>query len=135
MDSVLHDITTVEIPASELASAALLAGRMIDGHLGWPYPIGYATEHWPSPKKLEPLAHKMIRAILEVRFCMVSVFVHFAFLLFEMMIIQASEGKSTYTGAFKKYASRKRFYGLSESQKFSSVNLSKLIDVPPSSIC
>nr|CAH0108194.1 unnamed protein product [Daphnia galeata] len=112
MDSVLHDITTVEIPASELASAALLAGRMIDGHLGWPYPIGYATEHWPSPKKLEPLAHKMIRAILE-----------------------ASEGKSTYTGAFKKYASRKRFYGLSESQKFSSVNLSKLIDVPPSSIC
>ncbi|XP_046443515.1 G2/mitotic-specific cyclin-B2-like isoform X1 [Daphnia pulex] len=112
MDSVLHDITTVDIPASELASAALLAGRMIDGHLEWPYPIGYATEHWPSPKKLEPLAQKMIRAILE-----------------------ASEGKSTYTGAYKKYASRKRFYGLSESQKFSSVNLSKLIEVRPSSIC
>lgn len=66
MDSILHDVTTVEIPASELANAALLAGRMIDGHSGWPRPVGYATEHWPSPKKLEPLALKMIRAILEV---------------------------------------------------------------------
>lgn len=66
MDSILHDITTVDIPASELASAALLAGRMIDGRMTWPRRIGYATEHWPSPKKLEPLALKMIRAILEV---------------------------------------------------------------------
>lgn len=66
MDAILHDITTVEIPASELANAALLAGRMIDGYQGWPYPIGYATEHCASPKKLEPLAQKMIRTILEV---------------------------------------------------------------------
>lgn len=50
-------------------------------------------------------------------------------------LMQASEGKSIYTGAYKKYASRKRFYGLSENQKFSSVNLSKLIEVRPSSIC
>jgi thiosulfate reductase cytochrome b subunit len=63
----------------------------------------------------------------------------FYYLLFADWLIwkklQASEGKSTYTGAYKKYASRKRFYGLSESQKFSSVNLSKLIEVRPSSIC
>jgi hypothetical protein len=26
--------------------------------------IGYATEHWPTPKKLEPLALKMIQTIL-----------------------------------------------------------------------
>lgn len=67
MDSILHDVTTVNIPASELANAALLAGRLIDGRPEWPHPIGYATEHWPSPKKLEPLAFKMIRTILEVR--------------------------------------------------------------------
>lgn len=66
MDSILHDITTVEIPASDLASAALLAGRLIDGCTGWPQPIGYATGHWPSPKKLEQLALKMIQTILEV---------------------------------------------------------------------
>lgn len=65
MDSILHDVTTVAIPASELANAALLAGRLLDGRSEWPHSIGYATEHW-SPKKLEPLALKMIRAILEV---------------------------------------------------------------------
>lgn len=66
MDSILYDVSTVSIPASELANAALLAARLIDGRTEWPYPIGYATEHWPSPKKLEPLALKMIRTILEV---------------------------------------------------------------------
>ena len=59
-------MNTVDILASELANAALLAGRLIDGRTDWPHSIGYATEHWPSPKKLEPLACKMIRAILEV---------------------------------------------------------------------
>lgn len=39
---------------------------MIEGRLEWPWVLGYATEHWPSPKKLEPLAQKMLQAILDV---------------------------------------------------------------------
>lgn len=66
MDAILHDIASVEVPASELANAALLAGRLIDGRMDWPWPVGYATEHWPTPKELEPLALKMIQAIHEV---------------------------------------------------------------------
>lgn len=106
MDGILHDISVVGVSASEMANAALLAARLIDGRFEWPREIGYATEHWPTPKKLEPLALKMIQTILH-----------------------ASDGTLTYVGAFKKYSSRKRYYGLSESQKFNAVNLSNLITI------
>ncbi len=66
MDAILHDISVVEIPASKLASGALLAARIIDGRWDWPKPIGYATECWPTSAPLQPLALQMIRTILEV---------------------------------------------------------------------
>jgi len=103
MDCVLHDVSTIKIAASEMASSGLLAARLIDCRLDWPKAIGYATGYWPSTKPLRPLALKMIESIIKV-----------------------NEGNSTYTGAYKKYASYRRFKSLSDSGKFSVAHLRRI---------
>jgi len=105
MDSILHDITTVDIAASEMANSALLAARLIDGRMDWPKAIGYATGHWPSTKQLRPLAFKMIETI-----------------------VQVNDGVSSYSGAYKKYASHRRFNNLSDSNQFSGSHLRNIME-------
>jgi len=105
MDSVLHDVSTVKITASEMASSGLLAARFIDSRMDWPRPIGFATGHWPSTKPLIPLALKMIENIVKV-----------------------NDGTSSYSGAYKKYASYRRFKGLSDSHKFSNAHLRQIME-------
>ena len=105
MDSLLHDVSIVEILPSELACSALLAARYIDGTKDWPLPLAYATGHWPTPDPLRPLAVKMVR-----------------------MVMQVDDASCTFSGAFRKYSSRKLFYALSKSEKFRAAHLLDVID-------
>ena len=106
MDSILHDVSSVEILPSEMASSAVLAARLIDDRLDWPKPLGYATGHWPSTNKLRPLALKMILAIAKV-----------------------ADDSSPFAGATNKYASQSRFNGLSTSPKFDGDHLRNIIQL------
>lgn len=105
MDSFLHNTSIVDILPSDLAASALLAARYIDGVEEWPLALAYATGHWPTPDDLRPLAVELVRTVK-----------------------QAADLSYAYSGAFRKYSSRKRYSGLSKSDKFQAAHLADVID-------
>ena len=80
-------------------------GRYIDGVEEWPLALAYATGHWPTPDDLRPLAVELVRTVK-----------------------QAADLSYAYSGAFRKYSSRKRYSGLSKSDKFQAAHLADVID-------
>ena len=78
--------------------------RYLNNRTDWPLPLAYATGHWPTPAALRPLATKMILAIQRV-----------------------DDVNCPYSGAYRKYSSNRRFFGLSKSAKFRADHLTAVV--------